>query len=192
MHTAGLHAEHIKYSFDYGWNLNGINDYNDEETMKAFPANFQWKTLVANVQSYIKSLNFGYKGKLIEKDVTYINSLAAFHDKNTLLFSKDKQQLETYLKEGKLPSQGEAVGFLKADYIVVATGGRPFIPDDRTCLNCRKYSITSDDIFSLKKPPNKTLIVGGGYIALECAGFLSSLGYPVTLMTRGKYLRCNN
>jgi pyruvate/2-oxoglutarate dehydrogenase complex dihydrolipoamide dehydrogenase (E3) component len=43
--------------------------------------------------------------------------------------------------------------------------------------------------FNFKKPPGKTLIIGGGYIALECAGFLSSLGYDVTLMTRGKYLR---
>lgn len=40
-----------------------------------------------------------------------------------------------------------------------------------------------------KKPPGKTLIVGGGYIALECSGFLSSLGYDTTMMTRSLYLR---
>jgi len=50
-------------------------------------------------------------------------------------------------------------------------------------------AITSDDVFSLKNPPGKTLVVGGGYIALETAGLLAGLGYPVTLMTRGKYLR---
>ena len=50
-------------------------------------------------------------------------------------------------------------------------------------------AITSDDVFSLKKAPGKTLVIGGGYIALECAGLLAGLGYPITLMTRGLYLR---
>lgn len=30
----------------------------------------------------------------------------------------------------------------------------------------------SDDLFWLKKNPGKTLVIGAGYIALECAGFL--------------------
>ncbi len=30
--------------------------------------------------------------------------------------------------------------------------------------------MTSDDIFSLKAPPGKTLVVGASYVALECAG----------------------
>lgn len=54
-----------------------------------------------------------------------------------------------------------------------------------------KYAITSDDIFASKKNPGKTLVVGGGYIALECAGFLKGLGFDVSIMTRGLYLRCN-
>lgn len=41
----------------------------------------------------------------------------------------------------------------------------------------------------LEKAPGKTLIVGGGYVALECGGFLAGLGYDVVSMTRGKYLR---
>jgi pyruvate/2-oxoglutarate dehydrogenase complex dihydrolipoamide dehydrogenase (E3) component len=35
----------------------------------------------------------------------------------------------------------------------------------------------------------KTLVVGGGYIAVECAGFLGSLGHEVSMMTRGIFLR---
>lgn len=31
--------------------------------------------------------------------------------------------------------------------------------------------------------------MGGGYIAIECAGFLSSLHFETSLMTRGKFLR---
>lgn len=50
-------------------------------------------------------------------------------------------------------------------------------------------AITSDDIFFKKNPPGKTLIVGGGYVAVEIAGFLTGLGFDTTLTTRGKYLR---
>jgi thioredoxin reductase (NADPH) len=40
-----------------------------------------------------------------------------------------------------------------------------------------------------KTAPGKTLIVGGGYVAVEIAGFLNGLGYQVSMMTRGDYLR---
>ncbi len=50
-------------------------------------------------------------------------------------------------------------------------------------------AITSDDIFFKKTPPGKTLVVGGGYVAVEIAGFLKGIGYEVDLMTRGEYLR---
>ena len=53
----------------------------------------------------------------------------------------------------------------------------------------RNLVITSDDIFSLKQAPGKTLIVGASYIALETAGFLSELGYDVTVMVRSILLR---
>ena len=61
---------------------------------------------------------------------------------------------------------------MKFKYAVVAVGGRPAMLD---CL--KDVAITSDDLFSLTNPPGKTLIVGGGYIALECAGFIAGLGY---------------
>ena len=40
-----------------------------------------------------------------------------------------------------------------------------------------------------KTPPGKTLVVGGGYVAVEIAGFLKGMGYDVSMMTRGDYLR---
>ena len=48
-------------------------------------------------------------------------------------------------------------------------------------------AITSDDLF-FSKEPNKTLIVGGGYVAVECAGFISGLHYDTTIMTRRNFL----
>ena len=41
----------------------------------------------------------------------------------------------------------------------------------------------------MKKNPGKTLVVGGGYIALECASFLRHLGNDVTVMIRSRPLR---
>ena len=44
-----------------------------------------------------------------------------------------------------------------------------------------EHALTSDDLFSLKKSPGKTLVVGASYIALECAGFMQELGLDVTV-----------
>ena len=60
-------------------------------------------------------------------------------------------------------------------------GGRPQYPK---IPGAKEYSITSDDIFSLQNPPGKTLVVGASYIALECAGFLTGLGYETKVMVR--------
>lgn len=65
-------------------------------------------------------------------------------------------------------------------------GGRPTIPDIPGAL---EHCITSDDIFYLEKAPGKTLVVGAGYIALECAGYLNTLGMDTTVLVRSILLR---
>lgn len=54
--------------------------------------------------------------------------------------------------------------------VVVAVGGRP------KGLSCEggELAMTSDDLFSLKTSPGKTLVVGASYVALECAGLINS------------------
>lgn len=70
---------------------------------------------------------------------------------------------------------------------MIATGSRPRPYPNFDELN--KVAITSDDLFSLKEEPGDTLIIGGGYIALECAGFLCGLGKKVTMINRSTFLR---
>ena len=41
----------------------------------------------------------------------------------------------------------------------------------------------------MKENPGKTLVIGGGYIAVECAGFLAGLGNEVILANRSSFLR---
>jgi len=43
--------------------------------------------MVNEVQSYIKSLNFGYRKVLREKTVTYLNAYAQFVDAHTIKVS---------------------------------------------------------------------------------------------------------
>jgi pyruvate/2-oxoglutarate dehydrogenase complex dihydrolipoamide dehydrogenase (E3) component len=76
---------------------------------------------------------------------------------------------------------------LKARNFVIAAGVRPRHYTELPYL--KDYAITSDDLFSLKENPGKTLVIGGGYIAIECAGFIKGLGNEVVLVNRSTFLR---
>lgn len=131
---------------------------------------FNWEDLVNNVQDYIGSLNFGYRTDLRSKRVEYINAYGVF---------KSPHEMELSYRDGKKKT-------ITARRFVIATGGRPKypgIPGDK------EHCITSDDIFSMSTAPGKTLVVGASYVALECAGFLTSIGFDVTVMARSIFLR---
>jgi len=133
-------------------------------------AQHDWPAMVKNVQMHIKGLNWGYKSDMIKLKAKYYNSYATFVDPHTIKLENAKGKVEQ----------------VTAEKIVVAVGGRPSypgIPGDK------EFGITSDDIFSLKKAPGKTLVVGASYVALECAGFLTALGYDTTVMVRSILLR---
>jgi len=68
-----------------------------------------------------------------------------------------------------------------AKHILVATGGRPVLPDMKNA----DLGITSNDIFNLPELPKKILVIGGGYIACEFACILHGLGVEVTQFYRG-------
>lgn len=128
-----------------------------------------WSTLRENVQNHIKSVNWVTRVDLRDKKVEYINGLGSFKDPHTI---------QTVVKN--VPKE------LTTKNVVIAVGGRPRYPNIPGAL---EHCITSDDIFSLQHPPGKTLVVGAGYIGLECAGFLKGLGYDATVMVRSVVLR---
>lgn len=70
--------------------------------------------------------------------------------------------------------------------IFIAVGGRPTYLD---VPGSKEFCITSDDLFWLQKAPGKTLVIGAGYIAMECGGFLQGMGYETHLMVRSVPLR---
>ena len=75
---------------------------------------------------------------------------------------------------------------LRAEKILVATGGWPDIPD----IPGKELAINSNDVFFLEHFPAHITIVGGGYIAVEFAGIFAGLGAKVSLVCRsGKLLK---
>lgn len=68
-----------------------------------------------------------------------------------------------------------------ADKILVATGGRPEVPE----IPGREFAITSNEAFHLPDPLSRRVtIVGGGYIAVEFAGIFKGLGCEVDIVIR--------
>lgn len=51
---------------------------------------------------------------------------------------------------------------MKAKNIIIATGARP----SYLKIEGANLAVSSDDIFLQKRPPGKTLVVGGGYVAV--------------------------
>jgi len=87
--------------------------------------------------------------------------------------------------EAKLISKNEIkVGNIiyEADYIVIGTGAKAFIPKGLE-IDYKKI-ITSDEALHLEKLPKEIIIYGGGAIALEFAGYFAINGVKTTLIYR--------
>jgi glutathione reductase (NADPH) len=65
--------------------------------------------------------------------------------------------------------------------ILIATGGWPHIPR----FPGNELAVSSNEIFDLEHFPQRLVIVGGGYIAVEFAGIFNGLGSQVTQLYRG-------
>jgi glutathione reductase (NADPH) len=76
----------------------------------------------------------------------------------------------------------EGRGVVTADKILVATGGRPWLPEQLPGI---EHCISSNEAFQLPQLPKRIVVAGGGYIALEFACIFNGLGVETTLMYRG-------
>jgi glutathione reductase (NADPH) len=121
---------------------------------------FDWNTLIANKNTEIERLNGIYRTILENNGVSLFEARAVLTDPHTLDVG------------------GQTV---TAEYILVATGGWPVVPD----IPGRELAITSNEAFFLPEVPRRALVVGGGYIAVEFAGIFHGLGAAVTQLYRG-------
>jgi glutathione reductase (NADPH) len=125
---------------------------------------FDWPTLIANKDREITRLELAYTTTLERAGVEIIKSRAVLEDAHTL----------------RLLATGNRV---RARHILVATGAAPY---NGPAIPGMEHVISSNEAFHLEELPNRILIQGGGYIAVEFAGIFAGLGSQVTLVYRGE------
>jgi len=76
---------------------------------------------------------------------------------------------------------------LKFKNCVLATGGRPAVPDGIRGLKEAPYT-TNEQLFNLEELPPRMVILGAGVVALEMAQAFSLLGTTVTVVNRSSRL----
>jgi len=129
-------------------------------------AEFDWSTLIANKDREIARLESLYRKGLDGNGVDIHDSRAVLSGPNEI----------------HLTATGRTV---TADQILIAVGGRP---NPHEALDGHDLCITSDDAFHLDTLPEKIVIAGGGYIAVEFANIFHGLGVETTLLYRGQMI----
>ena len=124
---------------------------------------FNWAHLIAAKDKEITRLEGLYQDNLKAKGVTTIAARAVLDGPNTIRLSDGSH--------------------LRARNILIATGGRPQIDE---AIEGHGHAITSNEVFHLKEQPNRIVIAGGGYIAVEFASIFAGLGTETTLIYRGE------
>jgi glutathione reductase (NADPH) len=125
---------------------------------------FDWPTLVANKDKEIARLEAVYRANLAKAGAELIEARATLAGGHAI-------RLERFDRT------------VTAEKILIATGGRP---NPHVALPGHEFCITSNEAFHLDRLPEKILIAGGGYIALEFAGIFHGLGVNTTIVYRGR------
>jgi glutathione reductase (NADPH) len=123
-------------------------------------SSFDWPSLIAAKDREIGRLNDVYAQLLSDAGVEVIEGRARISDPHSVIVGEQRYT---------------------AGHILVATGSWPRIPE----VPGSELAITSNEAFHLQELPERALIVGGGYIAVEFAGILHGLGSEVTQLYRG-------
>ena len=144
------------YASEFGKGFDDAKEFG----WKSGEKRFDWTTLRDNKKTEISRLNAIYRNLLDGADATLINGRARIVDANTVAVG-DKHYT--------------------ARKILIATGGWPYKPD----FPGNELAVTSNEIFDLDHFPERLLIIGGGYIAVEFAGIFNGLGAQVTQLYRG-------
>ena len=149
-----VYASHFAEDFEdaagFGWCRPSTATGAGANGASATPA-FDWPTLVANKDREIDRLNGIYRG-LIE------GAGARLYDARATITGPHALSV--------------AGGAVTARHILVATGGAPSLPD----VPGIEHAIRSGDVFYLDRLPERIIVVGGGYVAVELAGVFAGLG----------------
>jgi len=143
------------YSADHAHHFSHAGDYGFDLDVRGH----DWAALRTRRDAYVARLNDIYAANLEKSGVDSIAGRASFVDAHTVAVGDTEYS---------------------ADRIVISTGGRPEVPD----IPGAGLGITSDDFFELDERPQRVLVAGSGYIAVELAGIFNGLGSDVQLVVR--------
>ena len=121
---------------------------------------FVWDDLIKNKNKEIERLNGIYQKILDDSNVKVFEEHAKIIDPHTIKINNEN---------------------ITTKYIMIATGGWPYVPN----IEGKELAITSNEAFFLETLPNKIIIVGGGYIAVEFASIFKGLNIETSLIYRG-------
>ena len=153
--TAAHYAEGFDESRGFGWQL-------------ATAPTLDWATLKRARAQEISRLNGIYEGLMNSAHVELVHGHGRLVDAHTV----------------EVTAPSAAPQRLTARHVLIATGGRPFVPE----FPGRDLVVTSDDMFDLPTFPRRLVVVGGGYIGCEMASIFHGLGAEVTLVYRGEQI----
>lgn len=136
-----------------------IQHYGPDYGFDVTAGRVDWNRLVANRNAYVERIHASYESSLARNKVEVIHGFASFVNGRTI------------------EVHGEQ---MTADHILIATGTRPVRPD----VLGAEHGVDSDGFFALATLPKRTAIMGAGYIAVELAGVLHSLGSETHLFVR--------
>ena len=125
------------------------------------PGGFDWPQFRRQLEAELDRLEGAYRNTLKNAGVIVHDQRAKLVDPHTVALADGTR--------------------ITAAHILIATGGRPFVPD----VPGADLAITSNEIFHLDALPQSALVVGGGYIASEFACILNGLGVEVAQYYRG-------
>ncbi|WP_347986652.1 glutathione-disulfide reductase [Methylomonas sp. AM2-LC] len=124
---------------------------------------FNWQQLLAQKDREIGRLQGVYQGLLDNSGVQVITGQARLLDAHTVAVGEQQ---------------------FRCERILIASGAQPSISD----IPGKELIATSNEMFALSQLPERILIVGGGYIAVEFAGIMHGLGVKTSLCHRGNQL----
>ena len=122
-------------------------------------AGHDWGRLKAGRDAYVGRLNDIYRANLDRRGVEFFQGRARLVGANEIEVAGSRYS---------------------AANILIATGGYPMVPE----VPGAELGITSDGFFDLETRPQRILIAGSGYVAVELGGVFRALGSEVKILTR--------
>ncbi|GIW73129.1 MAG: mercuric reductase [Planctomycetota bacterium] len=111
------------------------------------------------------------------RQAKYVDVLASYDRVRLVQGRAEFRAPDTVLVDGQAFS---------APRVIVATGAQPWLPPIPGLAAAEP--LTSTSAFELRRLPRSLLVLGGRYVALECAQMLARLGARVTLLQRSEHL----